>query len=59
MFEKNIFNVWLENEKKNGLIDITLYLINTNLSETEELFSELNSMNRAIDEKRFTQIFDL
>ena len=59
MFEKNTFNAWLENEKENGLIDINLYLVNTDFVETEELFSELNSMNRAIDEKRFTQIFDL
>ena len=59
MFEQNIFNTWLEKEKANGLVDIKLYHVNTDLAETEEIFAELNSMNRAIDEKRFVQIFDL
>lgn len=59
MKEQEKFENWLSREKEKGLLHIKFYPINTNNAEKEHIYEELNSMNLAIEEKKFVQIFDL
>jgi hypothetical protein len=56
MEEQKKIEKWLQEEKSKGLIDIKLYPINTDTTEKEHIYAELNAMNAAISDKRYLKV---
>lgn len=57
--EQERFNLYLEAEKRKGLVDIKLYPAITSVASTEDFYAELNDMNYAYQSGRFEKITDL
>ena len=57
--EQERFNLYLETEKRKGLIDIKLYPARISIASTEDFYAELNDMNYAYQTNSFEKITDL
>lgn len=59
MNEEQKFLSWLEAEKADGLIDVKFYPVNTETADKEAIYTELNAINNAKLEGKFSRITDL
>ena len=57
--EQERFNLYLEAEKRKGLVDIKLYPERISIASTEDFYAELNDMNYAYQADSFEKITDL
>lgn len=59
MSEESIFNAYIESEKQNGIIDLKLCSADNSIASKEDIYAELNAMNKAFAQGRYNEITDL
>lgn len=56
MSEKSIFNEYIESEKQKGLVDLKISSSNNCTVSKEAIYGELNAMNKAFKQGRYTEV---
>ena len=56
MIEESTFNAYIESEKEKGLVDLKIMFANDCTASKEDIYRELNAMNKAFEQGRYTEI---